>query len=128
MFTKVSHKTIEKLERLTKDKTLSTANEVVLYFTISRYGWTTKNATNPCMKSVQDLADLLGCSISSIKRSLKILREAGLVDCQYRTRAMGDDALTTTNWNIAQARMKRGAKQLRNYYFIKHRATSTTKH
>ncbi len=125
MFTKISHKSIQKLEKLCREGTLKTATEIMLVLTISRFGWGKDGNRNPCKKSIKSMAELLGCSESSVKRALRKLRDVKLVGFQYRTRSMGDNERTTSSWDKAQAQLKRGSKQLRSFYYLKEKGITT---
>lgn len=119
MFTKIDHKFIKRLEELVRTGKLTTANEIVLLLTISRFGWGKAEKRNPCKKSIKSLTQLLGCSESSIKRALRKLNETNLIDRHYRTRIPGETEKTTTRWPTVEARLKNGAKQLRSYYYLR---------
>ena len=125
MFVMFEHKSIEKLERLVKDKTITTAIEMLLVLTIARHAWSIKKKQNSCMKSIDDLIEITGSSRSSIRRALRVLRDANVIDFQYRTRIMGQPSRITKDWKKSEAQMKRGAKQLRNYYTLRDAGIAT---
>lgn len=106
MFTKISHKLIERLEKLHAEGQIS-GTELILLLTISRHSWGQADNRNPCLKSSRDLAKIVGRSERQVKRALAQLREHNLIDSIYRIQSNHKVTITRSS-KVADKRMLRG--------------------
>jgi len=114
MFTKIEHKTIEKLEKLHAEGEIS-GTELILLLTISRHGWGQAGNRNPCLKSIKDLAKIVGRSERQVRRSLAKLKKLKFIDYIYRIRKDGR-IITTKSKKIALGRQ--AGNYVERMYFI----------
>jgi len=125
MFIKITHTTVDKLAALTKEKKLSRGLDIIVLLIIAKHSWGDGEKPNPCVLMASEIAESLGCSTSSVKRALRFLRDAGVIQFLYRTKAKREQPLATTDEDKAYKRAMRGARTLRNYYRITDRGIGT---
>jgi len=118
MFIQITHPTIDKLVSLTREKKLSRGVDIIVLLMIAKHSWGTDGKPSPCVLTAGELSTLLGCSASSVRRALRFLREAGIIEFIYRTKAAGEKTRWTTEETVAYRRAMKGARTLRNYYRI----------
>jgi len=124
MWTKLEHKTIESLEALYRKKKIG-GTEIMLLLTLSRFSWGTGKNRNPCTKKLRQIAEMLGKSESSLRRNMRCLQRAGIINQLYRTCKESEDIKTTFLEDRAHQRVKAGAKQLWSFFQLKWDGIST---